>query len=394
MNLTKLSAAAPLLIGAFLMTIAPPAKAQIPALKGASPLPVGATAPNIALPDQNGKMRKLTADRGRVVLLAFYPADFTTGCTLEAHALTGAYRDLKALGVKVYGVSAQDPKSHAAFCTKEGIPYTLLADTKKVAAKDYGVLNSAHGVANRVTFIIDPSRKIAYVDPNVNSHLATCGEDWVAWIKAHPQSSKTTASVKPANFTQALGAPIHKLGLTAALASTGTPQALGKPAPNFTLPNAVTGTRTSLNAAMAGKKMAVVMFISTRCPISAAYNQRMISLANEYTPKGVAFIAINANHNEPLSEVKAQALEDKYPFPVLKDATDKVANSYDAHVTPETYVINSDGTLVYHGRIDNSDDPSQVTTRDLAAALNNVLSGQSVAKARTKAFGCSISRPM
>ena len=77
---------------------------------------------------------------------------------------------------------------------------------------------------------------------------------------------------------------------------------------------------------------------------------------------------------------------------MLKDADDTVANAYDAHVTPETYVIATDGTLVYHGRIDNSDDPSQVKTHELAAALDQVLAGQPVAKAHTKAFGCSIKR--
>ncbi len=151
----------------------------------ADALPTGAQAPAYALPDQNGKAHTLADDRGHVVLLAFYPADFTGGCTLEAHSLTAAYPDLKALGVRVYGVSVQDPQSHKAFCAKEGIPYTLLADTQKTAARAYGVLLPV-GFANRVTYIIGKDGKIAYVDTNVNGHLLTCGADWVTWLKAHP----------------------------------------------------------------------------------------------------------------------------------------------------------------------------------------------------------------
>ena len=72
------------------------------------PRPVGTPAPAYALPDQDGKAHTLADDKGKVVLLAFYPKDFTGGCTLEAHSLTAAYPDLKALGVTVYGVSVQD----------------------------------------------------------------------------------------------------------------------------------------------------------------------------------------------------------------------------------------------------------------------------------------------
>lgn len=360
MNITKLTGAALATIGVMMVSLAPSAQAQLAVRADSTPLSVGATAPNIVLPDQNGKVHKLAADKGSVVLLAFYPADFTKGCTLEAHSLSSAYSDLKALGVKVYGVSVQDPKSHEAFCTKEGIPYTLLADTKKTAAKEYGVLNEAHGVANRVTFIIAPTGKIAYVDSNVNSHLATCGEDWVAWVKTHPQPAKAAASAKLA--------------------------------PKFTLPNALTGAQTSLSEAMAGKKAVVVMFVSALCPICASYHSRILSLAKEYAPKGVGFLAINSNRNEPLAELKAHARGHKYPFPVLKDATDKTADAYDARVTPEAYVIDSHGALVYHGRIDNNFDPALATTHDLANALDSLLAGKPIAKPRTKAFGCAIAR--
>jgi peroxiredoxin Q/BCP len=155
------------------------------ATSGTGPLPVGAAAPAYSLLDQNGKTHTLAQDRGHVVLLAFYPADFTGGCTLEAHSLTAAYPNLQAQRVRVYGVSVQDSASHKGFCTKEGIPYTLLADTSKTASRAYGVLMPL-GFANRVTYIIGKDGKVAYVDPAVNGHLMTCGADWANWLKAHP----------------------------------------------------------------------------------------------------------------------------------------------------------------------------------------------------------------
>ena len=148
---------------------------------------VGSVAPAIRLTDQDGKVYTSASDKGHAVLLAFYPADFTGGCTMEAHSLSGANADLKALGVTVYGVSVQDSKSHKSFCATEGIPYTLLADTERQTARDYGVLIPGANIANRVTYIIGTDGKVAYVDKNVNSHLANCGPDWVAWVKAHPE---------------------------------------------------------------------------------------------------------------------------------------------------------------------------------------------------------------
>ena len=117
----------------------------------AAPLAVSATAPAYSVPDQDGKTHTLAQDQGKVVLLAFYPADFTGGCTIEAHSLTGAAKDLQAMGVQVYGVSVQDSKSKKGFCTKEGITYTLLADTQKQMSKDYGVLSANGAVASSVT---------------------------------------------------------------------------------------------------------------------------------------------------------------------------------------------------------------------------------------------------
>jgi peroxiredoxin len=335
---------------------------------------VGALAPAYALPDQNGVLHTSAADKGKVVLLAFYPADFTGGCTIEAHSLSAAYPKLKAEGVTVYGVSVQDSKSHKSFCTSAGIPYTLLADTQKTVTTAYGDLIPGAGIANRVTYIIGANGKVAYVDKDVNGHLTTCGTDWAAWVKAHPATSKT------ARF-------FHRTLSEFVQAAT-----ISKPAPTFKLPNATTGQSISLAALTHGKKAAVVMFISTRCPVSNAYNDRMVSLAKKYSAQGVDFVGIDSDQNEPKTEVASFTKDKGFPFPVLVDRGNKVSDAYNAHVTPETYVINNSGVLVYHGRIDNDMDTSNVKTHELADALDATLAGKPVVKAQTKAFGCSIKR--
>ena len=331
---------------------------------------VGATAPSYFLPDQDGRMHTLASDKGKPILLAFYPADFTGGCTLEAHSLSAAYPELKALGVTVYGVSVQDPKSHKSFCSKEGIPYTLLADTQKKMAAAYGVLLPGIGIANRVTYLIGANGKVAYIDKDVNGHLFTCGADWVSWVKAHPQALDASASA----------------------AVAAGPAAIGKMAPGFSLTDTAGGGPVSLASLGASRKAVVLMFLSTRCPVSNAYNTRMASLAKKYAAQGVAFAGIDANTTEPVSEIADFAKQQSFPFPVLKDGDDKVADAYAAHVTPETYVVNSAGVLVYHGRIDNDIDEANVKTHELASALDAVLSGKPVVRAEAKAFGCSIKR--
>lgn len=148
------------------------------------PLQVGQKAPDFILADQNGKPQRLADYKGKVVLLAFYPADFTPGCTLEAHLLSRLHKKFLSSRIVPIGISVQDSKSHKAFCSKEKISYTLLADPEKKVAAQFGVLN-ARGYASRVTFLIGKNGKVAYVDENVNGHLPTCAADWLSWARKH-----------------------------------------------------------------------------------------------------------------------------------------------------------------------------------------------------------------
>jgi peroxiredoxin len=136
----------------------------------------------------------------------------------------------------------------------------------------------------------------------------------------------------------------------------------------------------------------VILFIATRCPVSNAYNERMESLFEEYSKKGVAFIGINPNKQEDSEEVKEHAKENNLAFTILKDEKNIIADRFEASVTPEAYVLNGNFELLYHGRIDDSRRESDISTTDLSNALKAILSGKEVSDPETKAFGCSIKR--
>jgi peroxiredoxin len=138
--------------------------------------------------------------------------------------------------------------------------------------------------------------------------------------------------------------------------------------------------------------LTVVTFIATQCPVSNSYNQRMIDLYKDYASKNVKFVFINANRSEPASEVRDHARRVGFPFAVYKDPGNVLADRFDAQVTPESFVIDSSGTIRYHGSIDDSMEESHVRVRRLRAALDAVLAGKPVPSAETKAFGCTIKR--
>ena len=136
----------------------------------------------------------------------------------------------------------------------------------------------------------------------------------------------------------------------------------------------------------------VVTFISVQCPVSNAYNERMNALYRDYSAKGVKFIFVNANRTESASEVSEHAKAVGWAFPVYKDAGNRVADSFNAQVTPENYVMDNTGAMRYHGSIDDSQNPARVHKQSLRVALDAVLSGTAVSAPETKAFGCTIKR--
>ena len=166
--------------------------------------------------------------------------------------------------------------------------------------------------------------------------------------------------------------------------------ALGAVVPDFTLPD-VDGRAHAL-ASLKGKSGTLILFIATKCPVSNAYNARMQKLSEDFRARGVNVVGINSNAAEPASEVKQHAAEKGLTFTILKDAGNVVADRFDAQVTPEAYLLDAAGRLVYHGRIDNSRNGDAITSSELRDAVEAVLAGKPVEKAEVKAFGCSIKR--
>ena len=168
------------------------------------------------------------------------------------------------------------------------------------------------------------------------------------------------------------------------------PPAIGATIEDFTLPD-VDNKDRSLKS-LAGKNGTVLLFIAVQCPVSNAYNERMAKLAEDYQAKGIAIIGINSNVAEDAATVKAHAAEHKLSFPILKDPGNKIADRLGAAVTPEAYFIDVNNKLLYHGRIDNSRNASQVNSNELRDALEAALAGKAIEKTEAKAFGCTIKR--
>jgi peroxiredoxin Q/BCP len=138
------------------------------------PPAVGTKAPDFTLPSQEGTQVSLEQFKGKWVVLYFYPKDFTSGCTVEAHNFQ---RDLDKYTQKnavIVGVSVDNVDSHKGFCTKEGLNFKLLADPNHTVVDKYGSVMEYNGMtlAARNTFLIDPVGMIrkTYLKVNPQSH--------------------------------------------------------------------------------------------------------------------------------------------------------------------------------------------------------------------------------
>ncbi|MCL4420011.1 thioredoxin-dependent thiol peroxidase [Patescibacteria group bacterium] len=129
-------------------------------------LNVGDTAPDFSSVDQNGKPVRLSDFKGKPVVVYFYPKDDTPGCTKEACNFRDNYSEYEKAGVKVLGISVDDPHSHKKFEEKYSLNFTLVADHERKISENFGVLGDRN--AKRVTYIIGKDGKIAHVYPKVS----------------------------------------------------------------------------------------------------------------------------------------------------------------------------------------------------------------------------------
>ncbi|SFU43792.1 Peroxiredoxin [Pustulibacterium marinum] len=171
---------------------------------------------------------------------------------------------------------------------------------------------------------------------------------------------------------------------------------LGTEAPDFSLLNTVDQNTLSLTD-IKGEKGTVIMFICNHCPFVKHVDDGMISLANDYVPKGISFAAISSNDVENYPDdspelMKKTAEELGYPFPYLYDETQEVAKAYDAACTPDFYIFDKDLKLVYRGQLDGSRPQNgiPVTGEDMRTALDALLSGNEILTLQKPSLGCNI----
>lgn len=137
---------------------------------GTGLLPTGSIAPDLVAEDQHGKPYRLADDRGRFVVVFFYPKDATPGCTKEACAFRDAWKSFEEADIRVLGVSSDDRESHERFAREHNLPFSLLVEEDGAWGRGFGVGNKL-GYYSRVSFLIGPDGKVAKVYPDVDPAL-------------------------------------------------------------------------------------------------------------------------------------------------------------------------------------------------------------------------------
>lgn len=172
--------------------------------------------------------------------------------------------------------------------------------------------------------------------------------------------------------------------------------ALGSPAPMREAKMVSVNGKAVAIADAAGKKGTLVIFMCNHCPWVQAWQGRIAAIGNAAVARGVGTIAINSNDIEEypaddLEHMQAQAKAQGFKFPYVMDASSDVGRAFGATRTPEVYLFDARGKLVYHGAVDdNARNEGQVKERWLRKAVDAVAAGRAVPVAETKAFGCGI----
>ena len=177
-------------------------------------------------------------------------------------------------------------------------------------------------------------------------------------------------------------------------ASTMLP--LGTPAPDFSLPEPMTGKTVSLGDFQDAPAL-LVMVICNHCPFVKHIRQGLIQFARDYPAKDLAIVAISANDaanypDDSPAKIAEEAKTFGYPFPYLHDESQAVAKAYHAACTPDFFLFDAGRKLVYRGQFDGSRPGNKlpVTGSDLRAAADALLAGQPVPSAQQPSIGCNI----
>ena len=171
---------------------------------------------------------------------------------------------------------------------------------------------------------------------------------------------------------------------------------LGTQAPEFCLPDTVTGNTFSLHE-LQGEHATLIMFICNHCPFVKHIDKQIAKLGQDYVSKGVGTIAISSNDvsNYPEdSPEKMQHLASSlgFNFPYLYDETQQVAKLYDAACTPDFYIFDAELKCVYRGQLDDSrpGNDMPVNGSDVRNALDNILGGRPISDTQKPSVGCNI----
>jgi peroxiredoxin len=180
-----------------------------------------------------------------------------------------------------------------------------------------------------------------------------------------------------------------------ALGAAAAPGSIGARIEDFTLRDS--GGREHRLSDWKDRRLVVVVFVGTQCPLAKLYGPRLAELSRVYGPRGVAFVGIDSNETDSLSALRRYARLHSIPFPLLPDPGAAVADLFGAERTPEAFVLDQERVIRYRGRIDDQNDvPAHrpaARHHDLADALDDLLGGRPVRVARTEAAGCIIGRP-
>jgi peroxiredoxin len=180
----------------------------------------------------------------------------------------------------------------------------------------------------------------------------------------------------------------------AATESTMLP--LGTTAPEFSLPDTVSGEEIALSD-IQSDLATVVMFICNHCPYVKHVNPELVRLANDYQARGVSFVAISSNDVDSYPEDSPERMKEVaealgYPFPYLYDEHQSVARAYQAACTPDFFIFDPQMTLVYRGQLDKSRPGNDIPVngKDIRAALDAILAGEPVSQEQRPSIGCNI----
>jgi thioredoxin-related protein len=183
-----------------------------------------------------------------------------------------------------------------------------------------------------------------------------------------------------------------------AFRSSNDPLPIGSNLPNAdTRMKDISGKEVSFKETMKENGL-LVMFSCNTCPVVGKYQSRTLDIGKYAGSKGVGVIILNSNEatrsdGESFEDMQAYAKEQGYGFSYALDADSKMADAFGATRTPEVFLFDKTGKLVYHGAIDdNPNDPADVTRKHAAIAIDEMLAGKTVSTTKTRFVGCGIKR--